>query len=372
MFSGTTATRSSSTRDWVPFQMSTTIDATTAVTSKKPFRLGFFSYLDGRTHDAPAHKTYADAVAATTRADELGIDVAWVAQHHFNQHGGLPTPFVFFASLAGRTRQIGFGTAVLTLPIEDPIHLAESAAVFETLHPDRLHLGFGTGFANDVVLDTFNQQNKNRREVYDAAVATIQHAFDGDTLNSQNDVLYPTAPQLRGRLWESPGSVERVIQVGQRGNGLLLSRVAIGTNRDTDEIQRELVDAYIGALPEGVEARIGLSRTVYPSTDPAVSRRNLEAGVLADRARAEKQGRPMPPRTMDEDFAHFSIHWGSADQAIESLSQEPLLPEITDLIVQFSPGTQALDETLDGLEVLATKVAPALGWIPANAVAARS
>ncbi|MGC4192220.1 MAG: LLM class flavin-dependent oxidoreductase [Thermomicrobiales bacterium] len=342
----------------------------TAVSPKKPFRLGFFSYVDGRTHDAPAAQTYADTVAAYTRADELGIDVGWFAQHHFNQHGGLPTPFVLFASLAARTRQIGFGTAVLTLPIEDPIHLAESAAVFETLHPDRLHLGFGTGFANDVVLDTFNQPNKNRREVYDAAIATIQHAFDGDVLNAQGDVLYPAAPQLRERLWESPGSVERVIQVGQRGNGLLLSRVAIGTDRDTDEIQRELVDAYVNALPKGVEPRIGLSRTVYPSGDPAVSRRNLEAGVLADRERNAKQGRPQPPRTMDEDFAFYSIHWGTPEMVIESLSQEPLLPEITDLIVQFSPGTQALEETLEGLDLLATRVAPALGWVPANAVAA--
>lgn len=338
--------------------------SSTAVSPKKPFRLGFFSYVDGRTHDAPATKTYADSVAATIRADELGIDVAWVAQHHFNQHGGLPTPFVFFGSLAGRTRQIGFGTAVLTLPIEDPIHLAESAAVFETMHPDRLHLGFGTGFANDVVLDTFNQPNRNRREVYDAAVARIQAAFDGDVLNGQGDVLYPAAPQLRGRLWESPGSVERVIQVGQRGSGLLLSRVAIGTNRDTDEVQRELVDAYIGALPAGIEPRIGLSRTVYPSSDPSTSRRNLEAGVLGDRERNIKQGRPQPPRSMDEDFEHFSIHWGSPDQVIESLAKEPLLPEITDLIVQFSPGTQALEETLEALDLLATKVAPALGWSP--------
>lgn len=351
---------------------STTADPTTAVSPKKPFRLGFFSYVDGRTHDAPATETYADTVAVYQRADELGIDVGWFAQHHFNQHGGLPTPFVLFASLAARTRQIGFGTAVLTLPIEDSIHLAESAAVFETLHPDRLHLGFGTGFANDVVLDTFNQPNKNRRAVYDAGIAAIQHAFDGDVLNSQGDVLYPAAPQLRGRLWESPGSIERVIQVGQRGNGLLLSRVAIGTDRDTDELQRELVDAYIGALPAGVEPRIGLSRTVYPSSDPAVSRRNLEAGVLADRERTARQGRPQPPRTMDEDFTHFSIHWGSADQVAESLAQEPLLPEITDLIVQFSPGTQALEETLDGLELLATKVAPALGWAPAQAVSTRS
>jgi len=334
---------------------------TDATSPRKPFRLGFFSYLEG---DKPASEIYLEAVEIYTRADELGLDRGWVAHHHFGHHGGLPSPIVFFASLAGRTRQIGFGTAVLTLSTEHPIHLVENAAVFETLHPGRLDLGFGTGFASDAVLDTFDQPNRNRREIYDQAIVRIKDALADAPLNDAGDTLFPPAPQLNERLWESPGSVERVIQAGKRGSGLLLSRVAIGTDRDTDEVQRELVDAYVGALPEGVAPRIALSRTVYASRDPQSAFENLKAGVLAGREAGAKQGRPQPQRTIEEDFAHFSIHWGEPEQVIASLKEEPLLPEITDLVVQFSPGTQRLEQTLEALELLATEVAPALGWEP--------
>jgi len=41
-----------------------------------------------------------------------------------------------------------------------------------------------------------------------------------------------------------------------------------------------------------------------------------------------------------------------------------VLPLATDLIVQFSPAAPALDEAIAGLELMATQVAPALGWKP--------
>jgi hypothetical protein len=37
----------------------------------------------------------------------------------------------------------------------------------------------------------------------------------------------------------------------------------------------------------------------------------------------------------------------------------------TDLIVQFSPAAPPLDAAITALELLATRVAPALGWKPA-------
>ncbi len=338
--------------------------STSSSTDRKPFRLGFFSYLEG-TQSATA--IYNDVVKLFSAADELGFDMGWVAQHHFSHHGGLPSPFVFFSSVAARTRQIGFGTAVMTLPIEHPVRLAEEAAVFDTLHPDRLELGFGTGFGSNEVLDTFGVENRNRREVYDGTIERIQQAFAGKTLNNADDVLYPPAQQLNHHLWEAPSSDDRVTLVGERGNGLLLSRVAIGAgDRPTDEVQRSLVDHYKAALPAGVEPRIALSRSVYPSSKPDVAYNDLLKGLDESRVTRTKAGQTFPARSIEEEFDHFSIHWGDPERVIESLGQEPLLGEITDLICQVSPGTPSFAQTLDAIELLATRVAPALGWKPAN------
>jgi hypothetical protein len=46
------------------------------------------------------------------------------------------------------------------------------------------------------------------------------------------------------------------------------------------------------------------------------------------------------------------------------LASDRVLPLATDLIVQFSPPAPPLDEAMAGLEMLATRVGPALGWKP--------
>ena len=69
----------------------------------------------------------------------------WAAQHHFLNGGGrMPSTLTFLAAAAERTRRIGLGTAILILPLEDPLRVAEDAAVVDTLSGGRLQLGQGT------------------------------------------------------------------------------------------------------------------------------------------------------------------------------------------------------------------------------------
>jgi alkanesulfonate monooxygenase SsuD/methylene tetrahydromethanopterin reductase-like flavin-dependent oxidoreductase (luciferase family) len=326
-------------------------------------KLGFFSYLEG---DGPATGIYRNVTDLFVRADTLGLDTGWVAQHHFGHHGGLPSPFVFFSAVAAQTRAIGLGTAVITLALENTLRVAEDTAVLETLHPGRLQFGVGTGFATDPVLAAFDRGGQDKRALYDASVARLREVFGGDTLNSDDDVLYPPAPALADRIWEAPGSVPRVIEAARRGSGLLLSRIAIGTDRGTDEVQRELVDAYYGALPEGVAPRIGLSRSVWPTNDPDAAYRSLADGLLAG---VRKRNDPTAGHTghsLDELFDLYSVHWGRPEPVAASLLAEPLLDEVTDLICQLSPGTPSQEQALEALDLLATEVGPAIGWSPAN------
>ncbi len=142
--------------------------------NSKPFNIGFFSYLAGPGVDADI---YPNVVKLFLLADEVGLDKVWVAQHHFGHHGGLPSPFVLFSALAAQTGQLGFGTAVVSLPYEHPIRMAEDAAVFETLFPGRLDLGFGTGFGSDAVMETFGIAGEVRREIYDERIPAASRSF---------------------------------------------------------------------------------------------------------------------------------------------------------------------------------------------------
>ncbi len=326
-----------------------------------PLRLGFFTYLDG---PGTASEIYRNVTELFLTADRLGINAGWVAQHHFKHHNaGLPSPFVFFSSIAAQSAQINVGSAVITPAFELAVRVAEDAAVLETLHPGRLQLGLGTGFATDAVLGVFGKGGQDKRALYDAAVVRIKQAFAGEPLNADGDTLYPPAPQLNQRLWEAPGSVPRVIEAAQRGSGLLLSRIAIGTDRDTDEVQRELVDAYYGALPEGVAPRIALSRTVWASNDPEAAHQSLAAGLLEGvKKRPDHAALPI-----DGLFDLYSVHWGKPEAVVASLQAEPLIDEVTDVICQLSPGAPSQAQALEAIELLATEVGPHVGWVPATA-----
>ena len=335
---------------------------------KRPFKIGFFSYLAG---PGSRDEIYPNVVKLFLLAEEVGLDTVWVAQHHFGNHGGLPSPFVLFSALAAQTERLGFGTAIVSLPYEHPIRLAEDAAVFETLFPGRLDLGLGTGFGTDAVMETFGLAGQVRRNVYDASLPRLLDAFEGNPLSTAGDVLSPPAPALRNQLWESPSRVEGVVETARRGNGLLLSRVAIGvTGIPTDVVQRELVDAYYANLPAGVEPRIGLSRTVYPSLDSEAAYNDLASSLEAAHKTNPDIAQAATARmTIDEEFEHFSLHWGSPEQVTESLRAEPLIDEITDLIFQVQPGRPDFETTVQIIKLMATKVGPALGWTPTFAPA---
>src|SRR5699024_9137721 len=106
-------------------------------------RLGLFTRL---LEEAPAADRYRFALEQISHAEQLGFASACVAQHHFGEHeGGLPSPFVLLAAAAQRTEQIGLGTAVVTLPIDDPLRAAEDAAVVDALSDGRVQLGIAAG-----------------------------------------------------------------------------------------------------------------------------------------------------------------------------------------------------------------------------------
>ena len=94
-------------------------------------RLGFFTRL---LEDASAADRYRFALEQIDQAEQSGFASAWIAQHHFGEdEGGLPSPFVLLAAAAERTSRIALATGVVTLPIDDPLRVAEDAAVLDQL-----------------------------------------------------------------------------------------------------------------------------------------------------------------------------------------------------------------------------------------------
>ena len=184
-----------------------------------PFRLGFLTHLHGSSDD-PA-KRYRDYVELFVAAEELGFDSVWVAQHHFDAAaGGLPSPLVFLAAVAERTKRVRLGTAVLTLPLEDPLRVAEDAAELDALSGGRLELGVGSGSGSGPeTFAAFGKSFDRRREDNSAAVGVLRAALSGEQAGGTGLRLHQAAPGLAGRLWQAAFSRDGPATWARRARG---------------------------------------------------------------------------------------------------------------------------------------------------------
>jgi natural product biosynthesis luciferase-like monooxygenase protein len=134
-------------------------------------------------------------------ADEIGIDYAWFVEHHFVRHGGLSSaPFTMLGYLAGRTRNIRLGTGATVLPLNDPIRVAEQAAVLDHMSKGRVDLGIGRGFLRDE-FDAFGVPMRETRKRMEDGVSLLKQAWSGEPIHYNG----PFRPPIDGlRVLPSP------------------------------------------------------------------------------------------------------------------------------------------------------------------------
>jgi putative FMN-dependent luciferase-like monooxygenase len=328
-------------------------------------RLGYFTRL---LDDAPPVERYRNAIAQIVRAEELGFDTAWVAQHHFHRdEGGLPSPFVLLAQAAAKTTRIRLATGIVTLPLEAPIRVAEDAAVLWLLADGRFELGIGSG-GTATSFAPFGLDVGERPAIYAAHKATLLGALRGDVLTTDDGALYPQAPELVDTLWEATFSASGAERIGREGNGLMLSRTQPRreyTGHGSAGDQVEIVNAYEAALPTGSPSRIMASRSVLVVETEEEGRHWRAHGIARSRRMLTGQGVEVPKDVDDEELAaYLDLHVGTPEQVLATLGTDPILPRSSDIVFQPHPVDPPHEVVLRSLELVATEVAPALGWIP--------
>ncbi|GEK80672.1 LLM class flavin-dependent oxidoreductase [Agrococcus baldri] len=323
--------------------------------------IGFFTRV---LDDASAAERYRIALEQIEHAERLGYASAWVAQHHLDgAEGGLPSPFVLLAAAAARTERIRLGTAILTLAHEHPARAAEDAAVLDTLAGGRAELGLGTG-GSPRTLSAFGEDPQHRRAIYDAKLVRLRGLLDG----TGDEALYPERTGLADRIWQATFSAEGARAIGAQGDGLMLSRVqpppagAEAAPPRVWEVQRQLVDAYLEALPAGVPPRILASRSVVvvDAVERGAVRAHAEAGIT--RQLAQLHGITPGSLSLDELLVRSETHLGTPAEVADSLAADSVAAGATEVSIQVHSVDPHHTITHRSLELFAREVAPALGW----------
>ncbi len=330
--------------------------------SLQPKRLGFFTRL---LDEAKAGERYRLAAEQIAHAERYGFDSAWVAQHHFHEaEGGLPSPFVFLSHVAARTSKIRLGTGIITLPLEQPIRVAEDAVVFDLLSEGRLEIGVGTG-GTPSSFTAFGLDSSNRSEIFERYLVIVRDAWNGKPLEG-GDTVYPAAPYLNDRVWQATFSTWGGVRAGKAGDGLMLSRTQPRPKETPQaslaDIQHPIIDAYLEALPEGREPRIVASRSLFVADNRDEALRLAEKGLRRVVNDFAAKGHVIPGDSLADLLKALDTHVGTPEDVIESLRQDATLPRVTDLVFQVHSVDPPHEYILRSIELIADEVAPALGW----------
>ncbi|MGO3886128.1 MAG: putative FMN-dependent luciferase-like monooxygenase, partial [Mycetocola sp.] len=324
--------------------------------------LAFFTRL---LDDVPAAERYRLATEQIQHAERLGFDSAWVAQHHFHEaEGGLPSPLVFLAAVAAQTSRIRLGTGIITLGMEEPVRAAEDAVVADLISGGRLELGLGTG-GTPSSFESFGASFAERRELFDAKLAVFDAALSGDSVGGDNR-LYPAGGTLADRIWFATFSAPLAVRAGREGRGLQLSRTqprpAEQPTAQLWDLQNPIIDAYLAELPEGVALRVSVARSLFIGDDPAEARRLAVEAYRRQPIVKAMLGSDGSELSDDELLRRLDVHVGGVDDVVESLSADTALARATQVSFQVHSIDPPHELILRSTELLATEVAPRLGW----------
>jgi alkanesulfonate monooxygenase SsuD/methylene tetrahydromethanopterin reductase-like flavin-dependent oxidoreductase (luciferase family) len=90
-------------------------------------------------------RCFEEDIELVVCADELGLQEAWVGQHHSVAWEPIPSNDVFIANVLPRTKQIRLGTGVTIVPQHHPVNIAVRLAYLDHLSRGRIYCGFGQG-----------------------------------------------------------------------------------------------------------------------------------------------------------------------------------------------------------------------------------
>ena len=124
---------------------------------------GIFDHLD--RYDIPLRDFYAERLRLAELYDSAGFYSYHLAEHHATPLGMAPSPSVFLAAVAERTRRLRFGPMVYALPLYHPLRLVEEICMLDQMSGGRLDIGFGRG-ASPIELEIFGQDPDKAEAVY--------------------------------------------------------------------------------------------------------------------------------------------------------------------------------------------------------------
>ncbi|WP_232676224.1 LLM class flavin-dependent oxidoreductase [Nocardioides sp. R-C-SC26] len=287
------------------------------------------------------HQVLRQTLEEIQLADEIGFDSVWLAEHHFSTYGILGSPLNFGMAVAERTSRITIGTAVLVIPLHDPLRLAEDIATLDVLTGGRVAIGVGRGYQPlefagfGIPLEESKTRYQEALEVIRLALSQEEFSFEGRHFRYDKVTTYPRPftpggpPILQGTV--SPESFAERGAVGERiitspnftPLGIMkknydLYRSAM-TEHGHDMASYDLPfmqQVWCGEGEEGLRQAAQAALTYYKSVGKVIP--GSEEAMEKEKAYYEAVARNIELLTLEQTLTHGG-NFGSPQQVIETI-----------------------------------------------------
>ncbi|HET6283970.1 MAG TPA: LLM class flavin-dependent oxidoreductase [Polyangia bacterium] len=327
------------------------------------------AYSDASLAVSPSDRL-RDLLDEIALADEVGLDVFGVGEHHRREYLD-SAPALILAAAAARTRHIRLTSAVTVLSAIDPVRLFQSFATLDLLSRGRAELVVGRGSFIDAFplfglnLDDYDDLFAENLDLLLQVRANAHVTWSGKhrpALTGQG--VYPRPVQDPLPIWVGVGGTPKSFaRAGTLGLPLMVAIIGGETRRF-----RPLIDLYreagqqAGHSPERL--KVGMHSPGYVA---ATSRQAVDeffpgfARAVASVAR-ERGWRPLTRAGFDQQLGPESaMLLGEAEEVADKIVRHSeTLGGLSRVTFQLNASSLPHANLMRAIEVIGTKVAPAV------------
>ena len=136
---------------------------------------------------------YAAAIDMCAWAETRGAVLAVLSEHHGTDDGHLPAPLMLASAIAARTRSLAILLAAVSLPLWDPVRLAEEMSVLDLISRGRVSYAFGVGHRSSEY-EQFGIDMATRGRVADEILAVLGPLVRGESVEYRGRTIRVTPP----------------------------------------------------------------------------------------------------------------------------------------------------------------------------------
>jgi len=181
-------------------------------------------------------------------SDELGVDVIWLGEHHFDGICAYVDPISFAGALATSTRNAKIGFAVVQTALHHPIRLAEQLAILDNITKGRLIVGLGRGSSYNIYdYQGFGIDHREAQSRLEEVEEVIVKAWASEDFEHCGRYWNLKVPMLRPRPYTRPhpeliraaSGEASLVELARRDRPFLMNVQSMEVTRHRTELYRK-------------------------------------------------------------------------------------------------------------------------------------